>query len=135
MRVFVIDTSERAIGVCQFIAGAWMAAVRAKRPLVVTVEEEACQRSVQQNKRYWALLGEIADAAEANGQRFSAEVWHHYFKGRFIGHEDITLPDGQVIQQPISSTTLTTAEFNAYMERIEAHAAAELGVEFSTASK
>lgn len=132
MRVFVIDTSERAISVCQFIAGAWLAAVRAKRPLVVTVEEEARQRSVQQNKRYWALLGEIADAAEIDGRRFSTDTWHTFFRGKYIGHEDITLPDGQVIHQPISSTKLTTAEFNAYMEAIEAYAAAELGIEFAT---
>ena len=131
-RVFVIDGAQRAIAACQLIASNWMEALRRKQPLVVTIEPAHRQRSTQQNKRYWALLGEIAAAAEINGQRFSTETWHHFLKQKFIGLEDVVLPDGQVIHQPISSTKLSTAEFNSYMERIEAYAASELGVEFAT---
>lgn len=129
-RVFVIDGSQRAISACQLIASSWMEALRRKTPLVVTIEPEHRSRSAQQNRRYWALLGEIAAAAEINGQRFGVLTWHRYMKQQFIGMEDVALPDGQVIHQPISSTTLSAAEFGRYMERIEAYAASELGVEF-----
>lgn len=130
-RVFIIDGGQRAIEACKFIASNWMDALRRKTPLVVTIEHEHRQRSTQQNKRYWALLANIAEAATIDGRRFDQETWHYWFKQKFIGVEEIVLPDGQVIHQPISSTKLSVAEFNAYMERIEAYAASDLGMEIA----
>ncbi len=57
---------------------------------------------------------------------FSAETWHELFKRMFIGV--IELPDGSVIGE--SSTGLNTAEFCDFCDRVEAHAATELGVMF-----
>ena len=80
------------------------------------------KRSVEQNKRYWAILNEIAET-NVRGETYSAETWHRYFKVRFIGMEETKLPNGKVVQEPISTTTLDKGEFGEYMTRIEAWAA------------
>lgn len=79
-------------------------------------------RSAEQNKRYWALLNEIADNP-VKGQRFATESWHEYFKGKFIGKEEVKLPNGDVFNRPISTTTLDVVQFGEYMTQIEAWAA------------
>lgn len=79
-------------------------------------------RSQQQNKRYWAILGEIAEL-EVDGRKYTAEVWHEYFKGKFIGLEEIALPSGKSLVRPISSTTLDVPAFADYMTQVEAWAA------------
>jgi hypothetical protein len=48
------------------------------------------------------------------------------FKRKFIGFDE--LPNGEVIGK--SSTKLTTAEFCAFCDQVEAYAATELGVVF-----
>lgn len=79
-------------------------------------------RSTEQNKRYWALLQEIA-STPVKGQRFATESWHEYFKGRFIGKEEVKLPNGDVFNRPMSTTGLDVVEFGEYMTQIEAWAA------------
>jgi hypothetical protein len=58
-----------------------------------------------------------------NGESFGAEAFHAYFKGRYLGCADLKLPNGKILPQPYSSADLDVAEFNAYMERVEAWAA------------
>ncbi len=84
------------------------------------------KRSVDQNKRYWALLREIAAVAWVDGKRYSDQVWHEQFKQWFIGSEEAAMPDGTTRLQGISTTKLSVQEFGDYMARIE-HWAAEQG--------
>lgn len=84
------------------------------------------KRSIDQNKRYWALLRELAAVAWVDGRQFGDDVWHEQFRRWFIGSEEITLPDGTTKQQGISTTKLSVQEFGDYMARIE-HWAAEQG--------
>lgn len=79
------------------------------------------RRSNEQNRRYWAILNEIA-ALDVQGRKYTAETWHEYFKGRFIGNEDIELPNGKTLLRPISTTTLDKIQFGEYMTQIEAWA-------------
>ena len=81
------------------------------------------KRSNDQNRRYWSILNELAEQCDVRGQKFAAETWHEYFKGRFIGQEDIQLPNGKAFTRPISTTTLDKAAFSEYMLQIEAFAA------------
>lgn len=96
----------------------------------VVIEPDERTRSGEQNRRYWAMLNEIAEKAWVGEERerrlYPADAWHAFFAGRMIGQSEV--PGGGLI--PISTTTLTTAEFSDYMERIHAHASLELGVEF-----
>lgn len=86
------------------------------------------KRTKRQNRRYWGrgVLAQIAEQATVGGKLYSAETWHELFKRRFIGVEE--LPDGSVVGK--SSTGLTTAEFCAFCDQVEAYAASHLGVTF-----
>lgn len=77
------------------------------------------KRSHPQNARYWLLLHAIADKVRPLGVEHSAEIWHEYFKSRYIGCDDVTLPNGRVLTRTKSTTDLDVAEFNDYMARVE----------------
>ncbi len=89
----------------------------------LVLRKRVYKRSTEQNKRYWALLNEISEGLPVQGVAHSAEAWHHYFRQKFIGSEDLTLPTGKVFSQPISTTTLDIGSFGEYMTQIESWAA------------
>lgn len=117
-----------------------------KRPLMTTIynnlgvwlesnaELEVCirpynsKRSIEQNRRLWKIYGELADKAWVNGRRYSAETWHEYCKGMFLGFELKAMPDGTELKTPISTTTLNTAEMTDYQNRLQAWAAGNFGL-------
>lgn len=125
LRTFVLRNEPNANALWQFLKNNWRALAGAVKPLAVTVQEHKTKRSTDQNKRYWAILNEIAANTWLDGRQFSADAWHEFFKGKFIGYEET--PDGRQIG--ISTTTLSVADFGDYMTRIEAYAADELGIE------
>lgn len=130
-RVFVLRNDSHAQGLWAFLRSNWKACAEQGRPLSVQVSEFKSKRSLEQNKRYWALLNEIAGQAFVAGEQFSQEAWHEHFKRTFIGSEEHKLPSGAVETRGISTTTLNVSEFASYMTRVEEYAASELGVEFT----
>lgn len=76
------------------------------------------KRSLEQNKRYFAMLRLISANVWVDGITYSQEVWHEQFKRWFIGCEDIVLPT-TTETRGISTTTLSVDEFNNYMTQIE----------------
>lgn len=96
--------------------------------LEITIRPYKAKRSHEQNKRLWAIYGELADKAWVNGRRYSAETWHEYCKGMFLGYELKAMPDGTEIKTPISTTTLNTAEMTDYQNRLQAWAAGNFGL-------
>ena len=100
--------------------------LQAERRLVLTVGPK--KRTPAQNRRYWGrgVLSQVAEQAAPGGRLYSADTWHELFKRKFIGV--IELPDGSV--QGRSSAGLDTAEFCEFSDKVEAHAATELGVTF-----
>lgn len=125
-RTFVLRGEPNAQALWNFLKHNWRALADAGKPLAVSVAEHRAKRSTEQNKRLWALLNEIAEQAMLNGKHYSAEAWHEWAKRQFIGVEE--LPGGGTVG--ISTTTLNVEEFGAYMTRIEAWAAQNLGIEF-----
>lgn len=95
------------------------ALVQAGQAVDVIVRPRKSKRSIEQNKRYWALLREVAATVWVDGRQFSDEVWHEQFRRWFIGMDETIMPDGEVVIRGISTTTLTVAEFTDYMTRIE----------------
>lgn len=85
------------------------------------------KRSNQANARYWLLLHELSSRLRPGGQSYSAEQFHAYYKSRFIGCDDVRLPNGKVLTIPRSSADLDTGEFADYAAQVEADAA-ERGV-------
>jgi len=125
-KTFVLRDKGCAQVLWAFLRANWQAMAAAGKPLAVTVSEYKTRRSIEQNKRYWDLLGEIATGAWLDGRQFGREAWHDYFKGLFIGFEDV--PGGR--QVAMSTTRLSVSEFADYMTRVEAFAAQELGVTY-----
>ena len=85
------------------------------------------KRSSQANRLYWLLLHELADKLRPDGQQYSAEAFHTYYKSRFLGCDDVKLPNGKTLTIPRSSADLDIAEFADYVAQVEADAA-ERGV-------
>lgn len=129
-RTFVLRSEIQCRQLYAFLRANWSDMAAAGRPLAVTVSEAKAKRSGEQNRRYWSLLNEVAEHAWVGGRQFAADVWHAEFAGRFIGWSET--PSGARV--PISTTTLSVAAFSEYMDRIEAYATTELGVEMGVAA-
>lgn len=95
-------------------------------PLLVTVKGEKEQRRNSQNRLYWQVLTEISEQL-GHG---TDEVWHEYFKRKFLGVKEVILPDGQIHYAGLSSADLTVGDFTDYITSIEAWAT-ERGVIFN----
>jgi hypothetical protein len=78
------------------------------------------QRSHQSNARYWLLIHQIADHVRPNGKEFSAESWHCYMKQRFLGCDEMRLPNGKVLLNPKSTADLDSDAFSEYQMKVEA---------------
>lgn len=99
--------------------------------LEIVIRKHNSKRSIEQNKRLWKIYTQIADSVWINGHRFSAETWHEYFKGLFIGFDEIINPmTGEVIKRPLSTVKLNTAEMAEYQNKIQAFGAQEFGIEW-----
>lgn len=77
------------------------------------------KRSNEQNAKYWMLLNEISEQIKPQGKVYSSEVWATYFKERFLGCDEIVLPNGKVRNRPRSTTSLDVEEMSDYITRIE----------------
>jgi hypothetical protein len=64
---------------------------------------------------------------EWSGVRYSADQFHIYYKSRFLGCDDMMLPNGRTISIPRSTAGLDVAEFAAYFDAVQADCA-ERGV-------
>jgi len=101
-------------------------------PLRVIITSEERKRNAEQNRFYWGvILRDIAEQAWVGAAQFDKDVWHEFFARKFGVCEDVTLPDGETIVRRKSTTNMSVHEFSEYMTKVQAHAAAELGVEFS----
>ena len=76
-------------------------------------------RSSEANRRYWALLHEIAEKVKPEGKEYSTDSWHTYFKQKLLGSVDVTLPNGKTIQVPQTTTALDTSQFHEYSTQVE----------------
>ena len=77
-----------------------------------TVEIKPRNRTIDQNRKYWAELGWLA---EKHGH--TAEVWHQYFKQRFCKEEAKEVM-GEVVWIPPSTSKMTRQEFTDYLEQV-----------------
>lgn len=68
-------------------------------------------------------MHEIADQLKPQGEAYSAETWHEYFKQRYLGAEEIKLPNGKTVQKARSTTDLDKAEMIDYLTKVEVWAA------------
>ncbi|WP_433705839.1 recombination protein NinB [Paraburkholderia sacchari] len=127
-RVFVLRDKECAQRMLDYIKSTAGPMASAGKPLSVEIGEYQQKRSSDQNRLYWSVLAEIAEAAEIEGKRFSREAWHEHFRSEYLPKQES--PSGLVA---MSTTQLTKQEFADYVTRIQAFATQTLGVEFACA--
>jgi hypothetical protein len=87
-------------------------------PHKVTIEPYKRTRTVDQNSRYWAILNDISDQVQVEGKNYATEVWHEYFRTKFLG-KDTFLVDGSPVLVTKSSRKLNVMEFGDYMTQVE----------------
>ena len=126
-RTFILREERHLQALMTFLAQNWKALSGTKHPLQVDCQPEAIKRSLQQNRRYWAVLNQISEQAWVEGHQYSSEVWHEAAKRKFIGCID--LPGGGLMA--MSTTSLNTKEFADYCTQVEAWAQTEFGVELT----
>lgn len=103
--------------------------------LLVTVKVLEDERSIQQNKFYWAILNVIANQANVGGQRWSADAWHELFKRQFLPRKvkktKVAGKKRPVVSVTLGSTTeLSIKRMGEYLEKLIAFAVTDLGVVF-----
>lgn len=126
-RLFILSGEANATALWAFLKANWRPMAEKGTPLSVEVSEFKRPRSKDQNARYWGfLVRNIEEQAWLEGRQYPGEVWHDYFKRKFIGVIDG--PFGQTYA--MSSRELPSDEFTTFMDKVEAFAATELGVIF-----
>ncbi len=125
---FVLRNPADAQRLYALLRSNWVAMAEAGKPLAVTIAEHKAKRSDEQNRKLHAMLRDLAQNAWVQGRRYDEETWKEMIRRKFIGTEEIDLPDGRRIERGISTTALGVAEFSELIEHVIQWANEELGV-------
>jgi len=104
---------------------AWRAAVARHRgrDVFVTVSRRQNARTLSQNSLYWVWCSELGNYIGEPRQAI-----HELLKERFLPKREIELLEGQRMEMPASTRTLSVEEFSQYMRDIQTWAATFLGL-------
>ena len=91
------------------------------KEIKVTLHEK--QRSNKQNRYYWGVvIPLVVKGINEFGNDFNNEEIHEYLKRELGGLKAMFLPDDTVVHIPISTTELSTSDFEDYTMRIRSWA-------------
>jgi len=96
----------------------------------LTLEIRPEKRSDAQNRRLWAMLGEISQQVDWYGQKLTAEEWKHVFSASLKRQKAVPGLDGGFVVLGQSTSQMTKAEMSELRTRMEAFGA-ERGLKFS----
>jgi hypothetical protein len=96
----------------------------------LTLEVRPEKRSDAQNRRLWAMLGEISRQVDWYGQKLSAEEWKHVFSASLAKQKVVPGLDGGFVVLGLSTSKMTKGEMSDMQTLMEAFGA-EKGVTFS----
>lgn len=82
------------------------------------VEIHQPSRTLDQNALYWTTLREVAEQVSIDGNKFTPQVWHIYFKQRFLPGRIIELPNGQIMEAEPTTRELTKEQFSEYVTEV-----------------
>ena len=88
----------------------------------ITIEEWDYKRSIDQNKRYWEMLGQLGYHLG-----YTADEMHQLLTYKYLSYKSIVM-DNEVVVVP-STTSLSVKEFGDYMNNVE-NFASSLGFNF-----
>jgi len=93
--------------------------------VLITIEPFKAKRSLAQNRYYWGVVIQgIIDVFYEHGDSINKEAAHHYASADIGKLGDVAYsPDGKPFMYLKSTTDLSTADFEIYMEKIRAWAA------------
>jgi len=87
-------------------------------------------RSLAQNRRLWAMLGEISQQVVWHGRKLSAEDWKHVLSASLKKQDAVPGIDGGFVVLGLSTSKMTVAEMSELQTLMEAFGAVQ-GVKFS----
>ncbi len=71
------------------------------------------KRSLDSNRYYWAVLGDISEQV-VPGRSYEPSVYHEYFRTLFLPERMVELPDGSIKMLEPSTSELNQAAFSEY---------------------
>ena len=75
------------------------------------------KRSLDSNRYYWAVLGDISEQV-VPGRFYEPSVYHEYFRTLFLPERMVELPDGSIKMLEPSTSELNQATFSEYTEKV-----------------
>lgn len=136
-RLFILHGLTQANRLIAFLRENAKPAVDRGRPLAVRVYEYKPSRSGDQNALMWVWLEQIAQQYAPGGQCFAAEAWNIEMKRQLLPEETasgipkwVVLPSGER-EIFMSTTDLNVGEMTEYLNRLQALAASEFGVQLT----
>jgi hypothetical protein len=75
------------------------------------------KRSLDSNRYYWAVLGDISEQV-VPGRFYEPSVYHEYFRTLFLPERMVELPDGSIKMLEPSTSELNQATFSDYTEKV-----------------
>jgi hypothetical protein len=127
-RTFILR-DERAAQALRLALSNWRTAAALETPLTVTVAAYKSRRNAGQNALLHAMLTIISESVQPDGRKFGVEEWKELVRRKFIGTEDILLPDGTRTERGLSTTTLSVGQFADLIDQVSAWAILDLGLD------
>jgi hypothetical protein len=87
-------------------------------------------RSLAQNRRLWAMLGEISNQVVWHGRKLTAEDWKHVLSASLKKQDAVPGIDGGFVVLGLSTSKMTVSEMTDLQTLIEAFGA-DQGVRFT----
>lgn len=92
------------------------------KQFTVEIKQKRSIRSIQQNRLYWLWIACICD--ETGGDKDSV---HDELGEMFLPKKQFKAIT-QIVEKPVSTTTLDTLEFTRYLGHVQIFASSELGI-------
>jgi len=90
-------------------------------PVVIKLGRE--KRSLDQNAKLWAMLGDVAKQVDWYGQKLNSEDWKNIFSASLKKQRSVVGIDGGVVVLGQSTSKMTKAELSDLIELIHAFGA------------
>ncbi len=81
------------------------------------LEVRPAKRSLDSNRYYWAVLGDISEQMVV-GKAYEPSIWHEYLRALFLPERMIELPDGSIKMLEPSTSELNQVLFSEYVEKV-----------------
>jgi len=130
---YKLTTPEQGATLLKSLWPKMKAAIESGKTLILSVEAE--NRSDEQNKKYHAIIAEIAKQAQHIGARWEAESWKRFLIDQFATETGLqggkvvpSLDGARVVQLGLQSRKFTREQGSEFIEWLLAWAA-EKGIE------